>query len=125
MGARVSKCTGRFDTVDKATYKGPERKGRRLMAKTREIFITGGAEDLRAWLDARGLSITRFCDEHDLDRIEVQRHLRGLRDRVSVDFAVSIRDATKGSVKVERWAHSEEVRRKLFERRSRTRRKAA
>lgn len=95
------------------------------MAKTKEVFITGGAEDLRAYLDARSLSITRFCDEHELDRIEVQRHLRGLRDRVSVDFAVSVRDATKGAVKVERWAHTADVRRKLFERRSRNRRKAA
>ena len=97
------------------------------MPKTKEIFITDGANDLRAWLEARGLSITRFCEEHELDRIEVQRHLRGLRDRVSVDFAVSVRDATKGrdEVKVERWAHSPEVRRKLFERRSRTRRRAA
>lgn len=95
------------------------------MAKTKEVFITDGALDLRAWLEARGLSITRFCEENDLDRIEVQRHLRGLRDRVSVDFAVDIRDATKGAVKVDRWAHSKEVRRKLFERRSRTRRRAA
>lgn len=95
------------------------------MARTREVFITGGADDLRAWLEVKGLSITRFCESNGLDRIEVQRHLRGLRDRVSVDFAVSIRDATRGAVKVERWAHSPEVQKKLFERRSKVRRRAA
>lgn len=93
----------------------------------KELFVTDGAKDLMAWLGAKSLSITRFCKENDLDRIEVQRHLKGFRDRVPVDFAVAIRDATKGAVKVDRWGHSKEVRQKLFERRSksRLRRKAA
>lgn len=89
-----------------------------------ERFVTDGAKDLRALLTAERISLTRFCETHDLDRIEVRRVLTGERQRVSVDFAIDIKRATKGKIAIERFAHSPSVRRKLHERRSLARRRA-
>lgn len=66
--------------------------------------ITDGARDLRAYLDAQGLTIQAFCSRHQIDRIQVQRALNGeLWKRISVDFAFRIRCATNGRVKEHRW----------------------
>lgn len=50
-------------------------------------------------------SVTRFCSERSLDRVQVLRTLKGQRGRrASVDFALSIERATGGDVPVALWA---------------------
>jgi hypothetical protein len=89
-----------------------------------EEFVTEGAKDLRAWLDKHGISVPDFCEQHDLDRVEVQRCMNGERQRITVNFAKDIELATRGDVKIVRWAHSDAVMRRLTERRSKVRRAA-
>jgi hypothetical protein len=65
---------------------------------------TEGARQLREYLSAAGLSIPDFCEAHGLDRIQVQRHLKGERGkRVTVDFAESIERATGGAIRWDSW----------------------
>jgi len=90
----------------------------------REAFVTEGAKDLRVWLDKHGVSVPTFCEQHDLDRIEVQRCMNGERQRIAVNFAKAIEDATGGDVKIVRWAHSAATMRRLTERRSKVRKAA-
>jgi hypothetical protein len=64
-----------------------------------ERRVTDGGRDLRVWLDRKGISVPRFCEENDLERIQVQRVLNGERwQRITVDFAHSIETATDGDV---------------------------
>jgi hypothetical protein len=64
-----------------------------------ERRITDGGRALRVWLDRKSTSVPKFCDEHHLDRIQVQRVLNGERwQRITVDFAASIERATDGDV---------------------------
>lgn len=83
-----------------------------------ERFVTEGAKDLRAWLTKRNISVPTFCEEHDLDRIEVQRIMNGERQRVTCDMAVDICDAVAGDIDIRRFAHTKAMRKLLFERRS-------
>jgi hypothetical protein len=72
-----------------------------------ELRITDGARDLRAFLNANSLSVPVFCERHRLDRIQVQRVLKGERwRRISVDFAFAIQKATGGHVRWDRWLSS-------------------
>lgn len=66
--------------------------------------VTNGARALRAYIDAAGISVPTFCEQHQLDRIMVQRAMNGDRKRISVDFALKIEAATKGAVKVAMWS---------------------
>lgn len=66
--------------------------------------ITDGARDLRAYLTEHSISVPDFCEEHGLDRIQVQRVLNGDRwKRITVDFAHAIDRATGGSVPWTTW----------------------
>lgn len=56
-----------------------------------------------AHLAELGVSQTAFCDEKGIDRITVQRIVNGERQRITVDFAMKMRDATGGKVPVETW----------------------
>lgn len=89
-----------------------------------EEFVTDGARDLREWLDGHGISVPVFCDANGLDRVEVQRCMNGERQRIPVNFAKDIFDATKGAIPIVRWAHSATVMRRLRERRSKLRKAA-
>lgn len=61
--------------------------------------ITDGGRELRSFLTEHKVSVPDFCEQHGLDRIQVQRVLNGERwKRVSVDFAHSIEKATDGVV---------------------------
>lgn len=75
------------------------------MARSRKFgpHMTKGGAALRAYLDERGISVPRFCEEKGLDRIQVQRMLNGERKRVSLDFAASIDRATNGVVAMLLW----------------------
>lgn len=76
------------------------------MRKQKELVRrapTDGARALRRYLDDEGKSVPVFCEEHDLDRIQVQRAMNGERRRISVDFAHAIERATANSVEWWRW----------------------
>lgn len=69
--------------------------------------ITDGGRDLRAFLTTHKISVPDFCEQHGLDRIQVQRVLNGERwKRVTVDFAYSIERATNGAVPYTRFLPS-------------------
>lgn len=71
----------------------------------RTTQLVAGARALRTYLTKNGLSIQRFCAIHDLDRIAVQRTLKGERSkRVTVNFALAIERATDGAVSCAMWA---------------------
>lgn len=60
---------------------------------------TEGGRLLEAFLERRKFSVQGFCRDHGLDRVQVLRVISGeLGQRISVDFAASISDATKGVV---------------------------
>lgn len=64
-----------------------------------DIRVTEGGRELRAYVTEIGISVPDFCDEHGLDRIQVQRVMNGERwKRISVDFAFAIDKATKGRI---------------------------
>jgi hypothetical protein len=48
-------------------------------------------------------TIPRFCEETGLDRIKVQKAIKGELVRVDVDFAFAIKVATSGAVEPEDW----------------------
>jgi len=69
-----------------------------------EFRVTEGARKLRAWLRENEVSVPDFCDQHGLDRIQVQRVLNGERwRRITVDFACAIEVATRGRVSWRAW----------------------
>lgn len=71
------------------------------MPKQRKV--PDGAAELRAYLTEIDETVPEFCDKHRLDRIQVQRVLKGERTRISVDFADAIERATDGRVNWRRW----------------------
>lgn len=71
--------------------------------ENRERRVTDGARALRAYLKRIGKSVPVFCEEHNLDRIAVQRALNGERQRISVDFAKAIHRATDGNIAWDSW----------------------
>lgn len=67
-----------------------------------ERRITDGGRELRTYLDRIETSVPDWCEEHGIDRIQVQRVLNGERwQRIPVDFAKLIQDATTGVVRWE------------------------
>jgi len=58
---------------------------------------------LTKYLTREGLSITQFCEHHDLDRIQIQRLLKGVRRRISVTMAKDLQVATNGTVPWDSW----------------------
>lgn len=72
-----------------------------------ELRLTDGARALRAYLTANNLSVSAFCAQNGLDRIQVLRVLNGERwKRITVDFAHAIEDATGGAVGWAKWRSS-------------------
>ncbi len=70
-----------------------------------DIKVSDGARKLGEYITAHHKSIYEFCAQHGLERIQVARVLKGARgQRVTVDFAKSIADATGGVVAMELWA---------------------
>lgn len=66
-----------------------------------------GAHLLREHLDARGLSIPGFAEQHNLCRLTLQKLVKGQAKRVSVDLAWSIEQATEGAVPMAAWLQPE------------------
>jgi hypothetical protein len=64
---------------------------------------TAGARALLAHLAKKKQSVTAFCHEHGLDRIQVGRAISGQLRRFSVDFAYAIERATRGQVRCHLW----------------------
>lgn len=69
-----------------------------------------GAEPLRAHIDSLDLSVTEWCEKHDLDRFMVQKLLNGKLQRVSVEIAFDIEAATDAVVGAELWVPEQGVR---------------
>jgi len=65
--------------------------------------MTAGGLDLRRFLDEHHLSVPSFCEQHEFDRIQIQRLLNGERGRVSTEIAEKIQIATRGAVAWMRW----------------------
>lgn len=70
----------------------------------KHLLPTDGGRDLARYLRDKRLSISEFCRLRYLDRIQVQRAIKGEQRRFSVDFAWAIERATEGRVKMHRWA---------------------
>jgi transcriptional regulator with XRE-family HTH domain len=67
---------------------------------------TNGAKRLQRYLAKKKLSISAFCDETGLDRIQISRLLRGFRGaghKITVRFAFAIERATDGAVPMKAW----------------------
>lgn len=65
-----------------------------------------GIQLLRDYIDKKNTTLTRFCEEHELDRFAVLRVMNadGERDlRVSVNLAAAIARATKNKVPISAW----------------------
>jgi hypothetical protein len=68
-----------------------------------------GARLLRAYIDGalpktKPQSVPTFCERNGLDRVTVQRYLKGERNRPTVGFAAAIERATNGAVPIKAWA---------------------
>lgn len=63
-----------------------------------------GARLLREHVAKLGTTVTRFCEDHGIDRFVALPALNGKRKRVSVDFALAIERATDGAVPMASWA---------------------
>lgn len=67
-----------------------------------------GPELLTAYFLRHDTSMTRFAEEHGVDRVRLTRLLKNAREgkafRVSVNFALEIEKATGGEVPVAAWA---------------------
>ena len=74
-----------------------------------ERVISDGARALRVFLNTKNISVPDFCETHGLDRIQVQKALKGEIKRISVDLALNIERATESVVKAHGWR--EETRR--------------
>lgn len=62
-----------------------------------------GAEKLLRYLKRKKLSVPKFAEVYDLDRITLQRLINGERQRVSVGTADAIQRATGGAVPWSAW----------------------
>lgn len=69
--------------------------------------MTGPAE-LRKYLDEKNLTANRFALDNRLDPGLVRKLLRGDQQRVSVDMAEAIEEATEGAVSWRSWLNEKE-----------------
>jgi hypothetical protein len=69
-----------------------------------------GASELRLHIDRQELAVPAWCEKHKLDRFSIQKLLNGKLQRVSVELAFAIQDATSGEVQATLWIPPEEVR---------------
>lgn len=65
--------------------------------------MTVGAVELRKHIDALGVSVPKFCEDHALERIAVQRLLNGERERIGLAICLAIEKATDGAVAAALW----------------------
>lgn len=73
---------------------------------------------LLAYIRRRYGSIPAFSEANELDRIKVQRAINGEIQRIDVEFAVAVEDATEGEVKPADWVPPDDVREARRQRRS-------
>ena len=58
----------------------------------------------QAYLARRHIKQTPFCEKKGLDRIQVQKAVKGQRSRISLDFALDFHRATGGAVPYWAWS---------------------
>ncbi len=68
-----------------------------------------GARLLLEHMRQNGLSITRFAARAGLDRVRLQRLLKGKPVRVSVEWALAIQEASDGDVPWNSWTQHDEA----------------
>lgn len=61
---------------------------------------------LLAYIREHHGTVQAFADHAKLDRIKIQKALRGQIERIDVDFALAVQKATKGKVPMAWWAGS-------------------
>lgn len=62
-----------------------------------------GIQALQRYLDDHNLSASEFARQHGMSQSEISKILRGQRQRISVDQAAAIQDATGGIVRWDLW----------------------
>ncbi len=82
---------------------------------TRDIFTgrilpmttkdNAGAVALRAWLDGRGISATKFARDHNLQARSVLGWMRG-ENMPRIDAAADLEEITEGAVKLRAWSET-------------------
>lgn len=77
-----------------------------------------GADALRQHIRDTGKSIPEWCEAHGIERISLQRLLKGERQRVSVELAFDLEEATGGAIEAKLWVPVRDVREAQRERRS-------
>lgn len=76
-----------------------------------------GAEPLRAYIDRLDKSVPEWCEDNGLDRFTIQRLLNGELQRVSVELAFDIEQATSEEVEWSLWVPDEDIRNEQKEKR--------
>jgi hypothetical protein len=68
---------------------------------------TEGARLLTKWIKENGGSYAKFAFDAGVERIQVLRVIHGKRwQRITVDFALAVREATGGAISIESWRSS-------------------
>lgn len=88
-----------------------------MNAPTKDIPLPG-AQPLRDHITALDMSVPDWCELHDIDRFAVQKLLNGKIQRVSVELAFDLEEASGGSVEARLWIPEQEIRDAQQERRS-------
>lgn len=84
-----------------------------------------GAEPLRSHIHGLDMSVSDWCEKHEIDRFSVQKLLNGKLQRVSVELAFDLEEASEGAVAAKLWIPEQEIRDAQQERRSATARARA
>jgi hypothetical protein len=69
-----------------------------------KVSKTDGARAFARYLKRTKTVLYAFCREHRLDYAQAHKAISGKAKRISVDFAVSVSDATDDDVQVKMWA---------------------
>lgn len=68
---------------------------------------TEGARLLTKWIKENGGNFAKFAYDAGIERIQVLRVIHGKRwQRITVDFALAVREATGGKIPIESWRSS-------------------
>jgi len=63
-----------------------------------------GAQKLLEHIRAKHKTVPAFCEFTGLDRLRIQKLLKGQLKRIDVTLATEIQKATRGAVKIQDWS---------------------
>lgn len=78
-----------------------------MTRKIEEAKGPPGAFKLLAHIREHFDTIPKFCDKKGIDRIKVQKAIKGEFKRIDVSFALDVQAATDGKVALEDWVPGE------------------